>query len=83
MIFFFYHIIHQYSYRTFPYHPADAASADGGLELAVELFDGAGGVKSLGEQNDAVQEEEGGDAIYDVLHELDSTKETRIIHRCY
>lgn len=57
------------------YHSTDAASTDGGLELIVKLLDGTGGIKSLGEQNDAVQEEEGGDAVYDVLHELDSGEE--------
>ncbi len=49
----------------------------------MELFDGAGGVKALGEQNDAVQKEEGGDAVDDVLHELDSAEETKRFHRCY
>lgn len=56
------------------YHSTDAAAADGGLKLAVELFHCAGGVKSLGQQNDPVQKEEGSDAVDDVLHELNSTK---------
>ena len=29
------------------YQPADAAAADGGLELAVQLLDRAGGVEAL------------------------------------
>lgn len=52
------------------YHSADAAPADGGLELAVQFLDGAGGVEALGQQDDPVQEEEGGDAVNDVLHQL-------------
>lgn len=39
------------------YHSTDAASTDGGLELAVQFFDGAGCVKALGKQNDSIQEE--------------------------
>ena len=57
------------------HHPTDTASTDSGLELAVELLDGAGGVEALRQQDDPVQEEERGDAIDDVLHELDSVAE--------
>ena len=31
------------------YQPADTAAADGGLELAVQLLDCAGGVEALGQ----------------------------------
>ena len=55
------------------YEGGDAASADGGLEVALQLLlDGAGGVKALGQQDDGVDEEEGGDAVDDVLKDLDS-----------
>lgn len=37
----------------------------------MQLLDCAGGVKALGQQDDSIQEKEGGDAIDDVLHELD------------
>lgn len=62
------------------YHPTDAAAADGGLEFAVQLLDGAGGIKALSQEDDPVQEEEGSDAVDDVLHQLDPVKEQR--HRC-
>lgn len=39
------------------YHSTDAASADGGLELAVQFLDCAGRVEALGQQDDPVQEE--------------------------
>lgn len=50
----------------------DAAPTDSGLELAVQLLDRAGGVKALSEQYNPIQEEEGGDAIDDILHQLHS-----------
>lgn len=57
------------------YEGGDAASADGGLEVALQLLlDGAGGVKALGQQDDGVDEEEGGDAVDDVLKDLDSER---------
>lgn len=40
------------------YHSTDAASTDGGLELAVQFLDGAGCVESLSKKDDSVQEEE-------------------------
>lgn len=52
------------------YHATNTASANGGLELAVQLLHSAGGVEALGQQDDSVEEEEGGDAIDDVLHQL-------------
>lgn len=53
------------------YKGGDATSADGGLEVALQLLlDGAGGVKALGEQDDGVDEEEGRDAVDDVLKDL-------------
>lgn len=57
------------------YHSTDAASTDGGLELAVQFLDGAGCVESLGEQNDSIQEEKRSNAVDDVLHQLYSVKE--------
>lgn len=48
----------------------DAAAADGGLELAVQLLDCAGCIEALGQQNDPVQEEERSNAIDDILHQL-------------
>lgn len=54
------------------YEGSDAASANGGLEVALQLLlDGAGGVEALSEQDDGVDEEEGGDAVDDVLKDLD------------
>lgn len=52
------------------YHPTNTAPANGGLELAVQLLHSAGGVEALGQQDDPIEEEEGGDAIDDVLHQL-------------
>lgn len=59
------------------YHSTDAAAADGGLEFAVQLLDSAGGVKTLSQEDDPVQEEKGSDAVDDVLHQLYSVKEQR------
>lgn len=59
------------------YHSTDAAAADGGLEFAVQLLDSAGGVKTLSQEDDPVQEEEGSDAVDNILHQLDSVKEQR------
>lgn len=54
------------------YEGGDAASTDGGLEVALQLLlDGAGGVEALSQQDDGVDEEEGGDAVDDVLKDLD------------
>lgn len=59
--------------RASTYEGGDAASTDGGLEVALQLLlDGAGGVKALSQQDDGVDEEEGSDAIDDVLKDLDS-----------
>lgn len=56
----------------FTYESSDAASAHGGLEVALQLLlDGAGGVKALSQEDDGVDEEEGGDAVDDVLKDLD------------
>lgn len=60
-----------------PYHSTDAAAADGGLEFAVQLLDGAGGVKALSQEDDPIQEEKGSDAVDDILHQLYSVKEQR------
>lgn len=49
------------------YHGADAAAADGGLKLAVQLLHCAGGVKTLSQQDDAVEEEERSDPINHIL----------------
>lgn len=54
------------------YESGDAAPADGGLEVTLQLLlDGAGGVEALGQKNDGVYKEEGGDAVDDVLKDLD------------
>lgn len=49
------------------YHSTDAAAANSGLKLSVKLLHCAGGVKSLSQQDNAVQEEERSDAINHVL----------------
>lgn len=59
------------------YHSTDAAPADGRLEFAVQLFNGAGGIKALSQEDDPVQEEKGSDAVDDVLHQLNPVKERR------
>lgn len=59
------------------YHSADAASTDGGLELAVQFFDCTGCIKALSQQNDPIQEEKRSNAIDDILHQLYSVKEQR------
>lgn len=43
----------------------------------MQLLDGAGGVKALSQEDDPVQEEKGGDAVDDVLHQLYSVEEQR------
>lgn len=53
-----------------PHHGTDAASTHSRLELAVHLFDSTGCVEALGQQDDAVQEEETGNSIDDVLQNL-------------
>lgn len=56
----------------FTYESGDAASAHGGLEVTLQLLlDGAGGVEALSQKNDGVYKEEGGDAVDDVLKDLD------------
>lgn len=52
------------------YHGTDAASTHSRLELAVHLFDSTGGVEALSQQDDAIQEEEAGNSIDDVLQNL-------------
>ena len=52
------------------HHASDATATHAGLELILQVLDGAGGVEALGQQDDAVHEEEGGDAIDDVLQDL-------------
>lgn len=54
------------------YEGSDATSADGGLEVTLQLLlDGAGGVKALSQQDDGVDKEERRDAVDDVLKDLD------------
>lgn len=61
--------------RVLTYKGGDAASTDGGLEVALQLLlNGAGGVKALSQQDDGVDEEEGGNAVDDVLKDLDSER---------
>lgn len=57
------------------YESGDAASTHGGLEVALQLLlDGAGGVKALSQKDDGVDEEKGGDAVDDVLEDLDTER---------
>ena len=59
----------------FSYEAGDAASADGGLEVALQfLLDGAGGVEALSQEHDGVHEEEGRHPVDDVLKDLDPGK---------
>ena len=54
------------------YKGSDAASADGHLEVALQLpLDGARGVKALTQKDDGVDGDEGGNAIDDVQKDLD------------
>lgn len=65
------------------YEGGDAAAADGGLEVALQLLlDGAGGVEALSQQDDGVDEEEGGDAVDDVLKDLDPEHKHREKGQC-
>lgn len=57
-----------------PHRGAEAAAAHGAPELSEGLSGGAGGVEALGEKHDAVEEEEGGQAVDDVLEVLDAAK---------
>lgn len=50
----------------------EAAAALGAPELAEGLLDGAGGVESLSEQQDAIEEEKGRQAVDHVLEVLDA-----------
>lgn len=62
------------------YKSGDAASAHSGLEVALQLLlDGAGGVKALGQKDDGVDEEKGGDAVDDVLEDLDTEPTTQML----
>lgn len=54
------------------HHGTDAAATHGGLELAVHLFYCAGRVKALSQQDDTIQEEERGNAVDDVLQNLNT-----------
>lgn len=56
---------------------AEAAAAHGAPELSEGLPGGAGGVEALGQQHDAVEEEEGGQAVDDVLEILDAAKKKK------
>lgn len=62
------------------YEGGDTASAHGGLEVTLQLLlDGASGVEALPQQDDGVDEEEGGNAIDDVLKDLNAGHmETRV-----
>lgn len=62
----------QFTGTPFTYESGDAASADGGLEVTLQLLlDGTRGVKALSQKDDGVHKEEGGDAVDDVLKDLD------------
>ena len=51
---------------------AQAATAHGAPELAKALPGGAGGVEALGQQHNAVEHEEGRQAIDNILEVLDA-----------
>lgn len=51
---------------------AEAAAALGAPEFTKGLLDGTGGIKSLRQQQDAIEEEEGRQAIDHVLEVLDA-----------
>lgn len=60
------------------YKGSDAASTGSGLEVTLQLLlDSAGGVESLSQQDDGVDEKEGGNAIDDVLKDLDAKHRTQ------
>lgn len=64
----------------FPYESSQAASAGGDLELSVEIPDGAGGEEALHQQQHSEHEEAGGEAVDDVLQDVDA--EERATRRC-
>lgn len=56
----------------FTYESSDAASTDGGFEVTLQLLlNGASGVEALRQKNDGIHKEEGGNAVDDVLKDLD------------
>lgn len=60
------------------YKGGDAASTDGGLKVALQLLlDGASGVKTLSQQDDGVDKEEGGNTVDDVLKDLNPGKKDK------
>lgn len=62
------------------YEGSDAASTDGRLKVALQLLlDGAGGVEALNQQENGVDEEEGGNAVDDVLKDLDPGRSKQTI----
>lgn len=64
--------IRGFKHGSLTYESSDAASTDAGLEVALQLLlDGASGVEALSQKNDGVYKEEGGDAVDDVLKDLD------------
>lgn len=52
------------------YRCAQALAADGGLVVAKDLPDSAGGVEALGQQEGPIKEEERGSSIDDILESM-------------
>lgn len=64
-----------YSSHPGPSHRgAEAAATHGAPELAERLLGSARGVEALGQQHNAVEEEEGGQTIDDILEILNAAK---------
>lgn len=56
--------------RCLTYPSTNATSAGGDLEVAIQIFDGATGEESLHHQQDTIHKEGRGDAVDDVLDDV-------------
>lgn len=62
-----------------PYRGAEAATTRRAPELAEGVLHGAGGVEALGQKHYAVEEEEGRQAVDDVLKILNSERKEFLV----
>lgn len=60
------------------YRSAEALATDGGLVVAKDLPDSAGGVKAFGQEEGSEEEEETGNSVNGVLEIVDPMKEGQV-----
>lgn len=60
------------------YRSAEALATDGGLVVAKDLPDSAGGVKAFGQEEGSEEEEETGNSVNGILEIVDPTKEGQV-----